>query len=129
MANTVTQRTLVGGGDSKKVIRMIHIVSDGTEESNLVVFDNSAFCADVSKGKLTRLWTSGDAGIIRLSWDQTADSPAFALFPAGPDYVDFTCFGGITNPNGTGATGDLLLTSNDLDAGDEITIIIEIDQS
>ena len=129
MANTVTQRTLTGGGSDKNIYRMVHILSDGTEETDLIVYNNSDFVSDTSKGNLKQLWVSGDASTIRLEWDQTTDSPAFAMAPLGPDHVDFRHFGGISNPNGTGATGDLVLTSADLDSGDELTLILHIDQT
>lgn len=129
MANTVTQRTIVGGGSDKNIYRHIHISSDGSEETDLVIYDNSAFIADTSKGSLQQVWVSGDAGVIRLEWDQTTDSPAFALVPSGADHLDFRHFGGIHNPNGSGATGDLVLTSADLDIGDEISLIIHIKQT
>ena len=129
MANTVTQRTLVGGGSDRNIYRLIHIVSDGTEEADLVVYDNSAFVADVTKGNLKQIWVSGDAGVLRLEWDQTADSPAFTVVPGGADHLDFRHFGGIANPGGSGATGDLVLTTVDLDAGDEFSLIIHVEQS
>lgn len=129
MANTVTQRTLVGSGSDKNIYRHIHIVSDGSEETDLVIYDNSAFIADVSKGSLQQVWVSGDAAVLRLEWDQTTDSPAFAMLAGTPSHVDFRHFGGIHNPNGTGATGDLVLTTNDLDAGDEVSLIVHITQN
>ena len=129
MANTVTQRTLTGGGSDRKIVRMVHIVSDGSEETDLVVFDNSAFIADVSKGKLAYIYVIGDAGTIRLEWDQTADSPALSLDPQNGMFYDFRNFGGIGNPGAAGATGDLVLTSADLDPGDELTIIFCIEQN
>lgn len=128
MVNTVTQRTLLGGGSDRNIYRMIHIVSDGSEEADLVVYDNSTLIADTAKGSLMQVWLSGDASIMRLEWDQTTDSPAFAGDPTNGLHYDFRGFGGITNPNGSGATGDLLLTSVDLDSGDEVMIIIHIVQ-
>lgn len=129
MANTVTQRTLFGAGASKYIIRQIHIVSDGSEETDLVVYDNSAFINDTAKGVLTEVWASGSDCTLRLEWDQTTDSPAFAANPSNGGYWDFRSFGGIGNPNGTGATGDLLLTTGGLDSGDEVTLIIKIGQN
>lgn len=128
MANTVTQRTLFGGASDKNIYRMIHIVSDGSEATDLVIYDNSAFIGNVTKGCLKQIWVSGDAGVMRLEWDQTADSPAFTVVPGGVDHVDFRHFGGIHNPGGTGATGDLVLTTADLDAGDEFSLIVHIGQ-
>lgn len=129
MANTITQRTLLGGGSERNIYRMIHIVSDGTEETDLVVYDNSAFIANTSKGSLRQVWLSGDASTIRLEWDQTADATAFCGSADNGIYFDFRGFGGIGNPGGAGATGDLLLTTSDLDAGDEVFLIIHIVQS
>ncbi len=129
MANTVTQRTLLGSGSEKNIVRLIHIASDGTEETDLVVYDNSSFVADTSKGKLDRVIITGDAAVVRLEWDQTADSPAIAVSADNGMDLDFREFGGIANPQGTGATGDLVLSTADLDSGDEVTIIIHINQS
>lgn len=128
MANTITARTLVGSGSDPVIVRQIHIVSDGTEETDYVVYDNSAFVADVSKGKLLHVMVMGDSGILRLEWDQTADSAALSVDAANGMHFDFGPFGGIKNPNGTGATGDLVLSTADLDAGDEVTLIVYIGQ-
>lgn len=128
MANTVTQRTLYGAANTKTVVRLIHILSDGSEETDLVVYDNSAFVNDVTKGKLMRVCACGSAGVLRLEWDQTTDSPAIAVDASNGTDFDFTCFGGISNPNGTGATGDLVLTTSSLDANDEVTLILVISQ-
>lgn len=129
MANTITQRTLLGSGKDKNIVRMINLVSDGTEETDLIVYDNSDFINDVTKGSLVEAWVSGSDCTARLEWDQTTDSPAYAFNPSFGGYWDFRTFGGITNPNGTGATGDLLLTTGALDAGDEITVIVRIIQN
>jgi len=129
MANTVTQRTLLGSGSEKTIVRSIHILSDGSEETDLVIYDNSAFIANTAKGKLEEVWISGSDCIARLEWDQTTDSPVFAANPSNGGYWDFRSFGGIKNPGGTGATGDLVLTTASLDAADEVTIIIKISQN
>ena len=128
MPNTVTQRTLLGGGKERNIYRSIHIVSDGSEETDLIVYDNSTFMADVNEGKLAQVWLSGNAATLRLSWDQTTDSPAFAGGPENGNHWDFRGFGGIPNPGGAGATGDLLLTTASLDNLDEIFMIIHIIQ-
>jgi hypothetical protein len=128
MVNTVTQRTLLGAGSDKNIVRLIHILSDGTEETDLIVYDNSAFIANVAKGCLRELWISGSASISRLEWDQDTDSPAFTADPANGGYWDFRSFGGISNPGGAGATGDLVLTTAALDSGDELTLILHITQ-
>lgn len=129
MANTVTQRTLFGANNSRMVYRLITIVSDGSEETDLVIYDNSTLVNDTSKGNLREIMVSGSSCQLQFEWDQTTDSPVFVCDPANSPTFDFSKFGGISNPNGTGATGDLLLTTTNLDAGDVVSIIIGIDQN
>lgn len=129
MVNTVTQRTISGAGSDKNIIRSVHILSDGSEETDLVVYDNSTLVNDTSKGRLCQVWLSGNAATLRLEWDQNTDSPAFAGGPENGNYWDFRGFGGIPNPNGTGATGDLLLTTSSLDSGDEVFLVFHIAQN
>ncbi len=129
MVNTVTQRTLLGEASSKNVVRLIHIVSDGSEETDLVIYDNSTLVNDVAKGNLVRVIASGSDAVLRLEWDQTADSPAISINPVNSPDLCFKHFGGIGNPGDAGATGDLVLTTASLDAGDEVTLIIEITQN
>ncbi len=128
MANTVTQRTLFGGGASRKVIRLINIVSDGSEETDLVIYDNSTLVADVTKGSLARVEAWGHSCNCKLEWDQTTDSSIISFDPVNGIKADFSCFGGVTNPGGSGATGDIVLTTLNLDSGDEVTILIEVIQ-
>lgn len=129
MTNTVTQRTIKGSGDSKKVIRLINIVSDGSEETDLVIYDNSAFVNDVARGRLTKVMASGSTCTIRLEWDQTTDSPIISFDPINNPIYDMYSFGGIPNPAGSGATGDIVMTTANLDTGDEVTILIEVEQN
>lgn len=129
MANTITQRTLLGSGSDKIIVRSIHIVSDGSEESDLIVYDNSTFVNDVTKGRLLSVWVSGSDCIARLEWDQSTDAPVFTANPSNGGHWCFEKFGGIANPNGSGATGDLLLTTASLDSGDELILIIRIAQN
>lgn len=128
MPNTITQRTLFGGGSSRMVIRSIHIVSDGSEETDLVIYDNSTFFNDVTKGSLVKIKASGSSCTCRLEWDQTTDAPIISFDPINNPDFNFSSFAGISNPNGSGATGDIVLTTANLDAGDEVTIFIYVKQ-
>jgi hypothetical protein len=128
MANVIVQRTLFGSGSSRKVVRSVHIISDGSEETDLIVYDNSDFINDATKGRLTKIIASGNPCTCRLEWDQTTDNAIISFDPSYPLQVDFSFFGGISNPNGAGATGDILFSTGSLDLGDEITLIFEIEQ-
>ena len=128
MVNTVTQRTLYGDASTKRVTRLITIVSDGSEEADLVIYDNSALVASVGKGSVERIQCSGSACQLLFEWDQDTDSPIAALDPSASPDLDLKCFGGIDNPNGTGATGDIVLTTTNLDAADVVTILLTVRQ-
>lgn len=128
MVNTVTQRTIYGGGSSNLVVRSIHIVSDGSEESDLVIYDNSTLVNDITVGSLVKVQATGSSCIARLEWDASTDVPILSFDPSTSSDMDFSCFGGIRNPGGTGATGDILLTTANLDAGDEVSLILYIKQ-
>lgn len=129
MANTIVQRTLVGAGADKTIVRMIHVISDGSEETDLVVYDNSALVNDVTKGTLMGFSCMGSDCLIRLEWDQTADSPITSFSPINNPKMNFKKFGGIGNPGGTGATGDIVMTTAGLDPGDEFMLILWIHQN
>lgn len=129
MPNTVTQKTLHGSANSTLVSRIIHIQSDGSEESDLVIFDNDAFSADTSKGRLLKVCATGSSCTCILEWDQATDSEIIRFNPLEDFELDFMKLGGGANPAGTGATGDLTLTTADLDNGDSVTITIVVQQA
>lgn len=129
MANTKVS-TVFGSGSDKNILIHLHIISDGSEETALVVYDNSALVANVAKGRLVKAEAHGSDCILRLAWDQTTDYTVISMNPINGPVVDFKekSRAGI-NPNGAGATGDLLLTTAGLDAGDEVSLFLLIDQS
>lgn len=128
MPNTITQQSISAAAGDKIVVRHIHIVSDGSEETDLVVYDNSTLIADVTAGSVMKVEAFGSDCICRLEWDQTTDSPIVSINPASGTEACFDDFGGMRNPGGTGATGDIVLTTAGLDAGDEVSLFITIKQ-
>ncbi len=131
MANTVVSRTLVGSGKDKRILLLITVTGDGTtQETNTVVYDNSTFINDVSKGNLVSITASGTSCQVSLAWDQTTDSDAFVINPSASKHHCFKEFGGIGNPNGSGATGDLLMSTLGLStAGAKFSLLLEIFQN
>jgi hypothetical protein len=129
MANTTVVTTILGDAHSRLVVKHVSIISDGTQESNTVVYNNSAFTNDVTKGSVLKVYGIGSSCVCRLSWDQTTKFNVVAINPAaGFDVLDFSKFGGITNPGGAGATGNLVLTTSGLAAGSEVTLLVVIRQ-
>jgi len=137
MANTVTQTTLIKG--QREFINYITLVSDGSEETDLVIFDSSAVFAavgltDTMNASIERIIFSGaklaNVGTIKLEWDATTDvlalPIAFAALGDSSCVLDFSRFGGLKNYAGTGKTGDLLMTTTTLDSGDAFTLILQM---
>ncbi len=125
----VTSRTLVGGGDNKVLVLLVTI--SGADETGTVIYDNSAFVNNPGKGSLAKYSISGSDSLVSLAWDQTTDSPIVSVNPVNSPKMDFKKFGinGIANPNGTGATGDIVVTTVGIGAGDVVSIILWIDQN
>lgn len=128
MANTITSRVLGGGSNNKNIYVLVNIASDGSEETDTVIYDNSTLVNDVTRGKVMEIWASGNSANLTLEWDQTTDSPIASFDPAYTQYLDFRSFGGVPNPAATGATGDVVLTTANMDSGDAVTLILHIDQ-
>ena len=133
MANTVNNtRVLIG---RKKVVQYVTIHSDGSEETDLVIYDSSAVATalgitDTLKCSIEFLTysTNSLAGIVEIEFDATTDVLAWAC-PAysGASEFNFTQYGGLPNYAGTGVTGDITLTTTGLAIGDAITLVIVID--
>lgn len=134
MGNTVTNtRKNIG---LKKVIQYLTIASDGTEETATVIYDSSAVATANGKAdpltcsiRRVRWMTNSSSCIAHLLWDATTDVIAMSMPYAGGGYmdIDLASIGGIKNTAGTGITGDILLTTTGLNAGDSITLILEVD--
>lgn len=132
MANTITQSRVILG--DRKVVEYIVLDSDGTQETNTVIFDSSAAASAAGKPdpKRCRIMelhaiSNSAAGKCKLLWDATTKVAALALPYAGQtSNLCFEEFGGLKNMGGTGITGDILLTTTGLAAGDCLTIILEI---
>ena len=62
----------------------------------------------------------------RASVDATTDVNALALPPSVSTKLCFEKVGGLTNTGGAGITGDILLTTTGLAAGDSLTLILTV---
>lgn len=122
----MTSRTLVGAGKDKTLV-LLRTIS-GADETGTVIYDNSAFVNDVNKGNLMGYMISGSDSLVSLAWDQTTDSPIVSVNPINSPKAKLVSFGGIPNPKGAGATGDILVTTTGIGAGEVVTIILWINQ-
>jgi len=125
MANTLTKQTIFDG--QRKVIVKIHIVGDGSgEETTANLIDASSYSPAFTDERLVSVTSSLVGFSASLIWDATANVDIVAL-AEGDTIIDFDVYaGGIANNAGAGKTGDILLQTVGLGAGDEGTIILEL---
>lgn len=131
MANTITQTTI--SANLKKVVKHIMIESDGSEETDLVIYDSSAVAttlgiADPLKCTVleVRATACAPAAQMVLQFDATTDVAFAAICPASNTTLCFKDLGGLKNTAGSGITGDITLTTLGLAAGDQVTIVLEV---
>lgn len=132
MANTNTSQYLMSGPG--RVIIHLVIDSDGTEETDLVVYDSSAVATLIGKTdtlncRINSIMYSTNSllGVVKLEWDATTDILAWALPASGnSDKFCFDKIGGLKNKGGSGRTGDITLTTTGLVAGDAISLILDV---
>ena len=126
MANTITKQTIVDG--SKRLIVKIHILGDGSgEETTTVLIDASSYTPAFTNEALYSVHSNLNGFTAELIWDATANVPLLHLADYEADWLQ-TETGGVSIPNnaGAGKTGDILLTTTGLGAGDQGSIVIDI---
>lgn len=131
MSNTVTNTRIILG--ERRIVQYVVIDSDGTEETDLVIYDSSAVATALGKQdtldcSILEIQYSSNAvaGIVHLEFDATTDVLAWALPVARDSHSDFRAYGGLNNTAGTGKTGDITLTTTGLAAGDKVTLVIQV---
>lgn len=134
MANTNKLVNLIPG--PSEAVVYFTLASDGTNESNLPIYDSSVIATalaatDPLTSKLMGVYASASAAStarVVLRWD--ASTPVLALdIPAQnqPLDVNFDRIGGLPNQAAaTGKTGDITLTTTGLASGDAITIVLRV---
>lgn len=132
MANTITNTRQIAG--TKTIVQYITIASDGSEETDLVIYDSSAVAtavgiADPLDCTILSIYATVSAAAtarVALEFDATTDILALDVPPQTLVNRDFKDIGGLSNTAGSGITGDILLTTTGLESGDKITIILVV---
>lgn len=140
MPNTNTITRTVTSTD--KVVYQVLINSDGSEETDLVLYDSSAVATALGKADPLRstlldvkvyAQKAANTATLTFEYDATTDIIALPLSLTAASsslgqHHDFKEEGGIVNlANGTtGATGDITLTTTTLDNGDKILIVLTV---
>lgn len=123
MANTITSQVFVDG--SRNTVIKWHVSGDGTgDETATAVVDASALTPVPTQLKVMEVEAALVGCSAVLEFDATANQPIISL-PEGEDVYDFRDpHGGIPDPLATGTTGDIVITTTGLGAGDSATVII-----
>jgi hypothetical protein len=137
MGNTVTTTALLKG--KRRTILYTTVVSDGTEESDTVIYDSSAIASalgisdplDCTINAVHAYVSSANAAAVpqvKLEFDANTDVLAVGI-PSGNGSLEANfqkICGGLRNYAGTGKTGDITLTTLGLESGDSITLILDV---
>lgn len=141
MANTLVPASPTAiAYTGKESVVYLTIASDGTEETATIVYDSSVVAAlhaaiipgftDPLTCRILEVYASVSAAStarVHLLFDATTDTLAMDI-PAGqsPTKANFRRFGGLVNSGGSGKTGDILITTTGLEAGDKITLVLTV---
>lgn len=102
----------VFNGQKRKLLHLHN--PDGTAESAVVKIDVSGltFNSGQTPSYVTVDWISYnvDGAPVVLYFDATTDD-VLAVLPPGSGEIDFAAYGGKTDPQSAGSTGDVLLTA------------------
>lgn len=126
MADTVTSE-YIWNGLRRKVLHLSGI-SDGTGESAVAKADISTLTFNFGQVPTYTAVDRVDYDLqgyasIRLLWDHGTDDEIVYL-PAGTGSIDWTAVGGKVDPQSSGGTGDILLTTNGHVSGGTYSITI-----
>lgn len=128
MPNTITRQTLVDG--DRALIVKVNILGDGSgEETDTVLIDASTYSPAATENKLRKIEYCLNGFTATLEWDGATDAPLISLASDHPYFVQYDFCedslqsGGIVN-NATTPTGDVLITTAGLGAGDNGHIIL-----
>lgn len=127
MAGTITLQTIVDG-DRVTVIKAV--IGGDAELTKAVLFDASAYTSPTTNNSLKKI-QFGMVGLsAQLFWDATADVGLLSLPDLNFQDADYDCFGirGLPNNAGAGKTGDILISTSGLAAGDHGHIILWIEK-
>lgn len=118
MADAVSTQILADEGN--QVIVLLQNTSDGTGESAVTKVDVSALQGAPAAVCITRIVASAVGMVVKLLWDATTDTIAYTIPDSQP--LDIKFEPPLRNPAGTGATGDIQLTTVGHTSGDTYTI-------
>lgn len=138
MANVIREQKLIDS--NKRALVKYVILSDGTQESNTRLLDASSLAfalnatgvisqTDLKSNYRTTIKKikaySKTAGSVRLKWEGDANSEIITFGSASVDF-NFENDGAVISNPEANATGDILISTLGLAAGDTITLFLDV---
>jgi hypothetical protein len=127
MVATVSKQTIIDG--SRNLVVNVHIDGDAAGDlTDYVLIDASTYTPAFTNCRFWSLHATLSGFTCHLKWDATTDTELVNV----PDYeINFSPdeigeFGGIPNNAGAGRTGDILMTTVGLGAGDHGSLILHL---
>ena len=124
----------------REAVVYLTIASDGSNETGTIVYDSSVVAAlianqvpgfvDPLTSRILEVYascSSANTARVKLLFDATTDTLAMDIpVCTNPTKANFRRFGGLVNSGGSGKTGDILVTTTGLAAGDAITLVLTV---
>ena len=138
MANVIREQKLIDS--NKRALVKYVILSDGTQESNTRLLDASSLAfalnatgvisqTDLKSNYRTTIKKikaySKTTGSIRLKWEGDANSEIITFGSASVDF-NFENDGAVISNPEANATGDILISTLGLSAGDTVTMFLDL---
>lgn len=128
MANDITTQVLEDGLHNT-IIKWTLIGANKTgDETDTVVFDASAYKTASIHNKLYKLQYTLVGISASLYWDATTNLLLFSLPGNEARTVNFEKYGGIINNAGAGKTGDILISTNNMNDGDSAVLVLWVQE-
>lgn len=125
MAWATTSQTLIDG--ARNVIIKVTGISDGTDMTLLPITDVASMTPPA--GTSLKVWrisySVGQQGLVQLQWE-AATPQTFAVMQGVDHVYDYERFGGLWNDGGAGATGNILLSTQNFTVGSSYDLTIEM---
>lgn len=121
MADTVTSQTIVNA--ARNLIMKFTNESDGSGESGVTKVNAGSLGTGVHL-TVARIIYTVNSGSVRVLWNASVPTDMDIL--AGFGTLDYTFFGGLTNPMNAGADGSINFSTVGFTNGSSYTITLEM---
>ena len=128
MTITITRQT-IHDGERNLVVKAILIGGDGVDVTDTSLIDASTFSGAPTDLRIMKVQAHLNGYSVMLEWDATTNVDVLSV--PGDEWVnyDFMDIGGLPNNAGVGKTGDILIDTLGMGAGEEGSIVLWLRKS